>query len=154
MRITEIIKNIYCYAATIRAKQANSTLTVKTVIWANGILEAKALLSSMYGADSVVSVTRVTQDQLSEAVPNGTGPQARLQAAPQLLPTAMKHNQAQRWLLAQMKRNAAQVKPTKHDLALAQDDFDIEQKRINLAYEKNLKWVAIRKKRGQSIKTV
>jgi hypothetical protein len=45
-----------------------------------------------------------------------------------------------------MKRNAAQVKPTKHDLALAQDDFEIEQKRINLDYENSLKWVAIRKR--------
>ena len=150
MRITEIIKNIYCYAAVIRAKQANTTLTVKTVIWANGILEARTLLAAMYGADSVVSVTRVTQDQLSEAVPNGTGPQATPKPTPQLLPTAMKHNQAQRWLLAQMKRNATQVKPTKHDLALAQDDFDIEQKRINLAYEKNLKWATLRKRNANS----
>ena len=150
MRITEIIKNIYCYSATIRAKQANSTLTVKTVIWANGILEARALLSAMYGADSVVSVTRVTQDQVSESVPNGAGPQVRLQAAPQLLPTAMKHNQAQRWLLAQMKQKSLRIKPTKHDLALAQDDFDIEQKRINIAYEKNLKWATLRKRNANS----
>jgi hypothetical protein len=144
MRITEIIKNIYCYAATIRAKQANSTLTVKTVIWANGILEARALLSAMYGADSVVSVTRVTQDQVSESVPNGTGPQATPKLTPQLLPTAMKHNQAQRWLLAQMKQKSQRIKPTKHDLALAQDDFDKEQKQINLEYANVLKWAAIR----------
>ena len=150
MRITEIIKNIYCYAATIRAKQANSTLTVKTVIWANGILEAKALLSSMYGADSVVSVTRVTQDQLSEAVPNGTRPHATQKPTPQLLPTALKHNQAQRWLLAQMKQKSQRIKPTKHDLALAQDDFDIEQKRINLEYENVLKWAEIRKRNTSS----
>ena len=150
MRITEIIKNIYCYAATIRAKQANSTLTVKTVIWANGISEARALLSAMYGADSVVSVTRVTQDQLGESVPNGTGPQATPKLTPQLLPAALKHHLAQRALLAQMKRNAAQVKPTKHDLALAQDDFDIEQERINLAYEKNLKWATLRKRNANS----
>ena len=146
MRITEIIKNIYCYAATIRAKQANSTLTVKTVIWANGIFEARALLSAMYGADSVVSVTRVTQDQVSESVPNGTKPQATPKPTPQLLPTALKRNQAQRWLLAQMKQKSQRIKPTKHDLALAQDDFDIEQKRINLAFEKNLKWDAVRKR--------
>ena len=150
MRITEIIKNIYCYAATIRVKQANSTLTVKTVIWANGILEARALLSAIYGADSVVSVTRVTQDQLSEAVPNGTGPQATPKPTPQLLPTATKHNQAQRWLLAQMKQKSLRIKPTKHDLALAQDDFDTEQKRINLDYEKNLKWVTLRKRNANS----
>ena len=144
MRITEIIKNIYCYAATIRAKQANSTLTAKTIIWANGILEARALLSAMYGADSVVSVTRVTQDQVSESVPNGARPQVRLQAAPQLLPKALKHNQAQRALLAQMKQKSLRIKPTNHDLTLAQDDFDIEQKRINLEYENALKWAEIR----------
>ena len=150
MRITEIIKNIYCYAATIRAKQANSTLTAKTIIWANGIAEARALLAAMYGADCVVSVTRVTQDQLSEAVPNGTRPQATPKPTPQLLPTAMKRNQAQRWLLAQMKRNAAQVKPTKHDLKIAQDDFETEQKRINLEYENVLKWAEIRKRNTSS----
>ena len=154
MRITEIIKNIYCYAATIRAKQANSKLTAKTIIWANGIAEARALLSAMYGADSVVSVTRVTQDQVSESVPNGTGPQATPKPTPQLLPTALKRNQVQRALLARMKQKSLRIKPTNHDLALAQDDFEIEQKRINLDYENSLKWAALRKKRGQSIKTV
>ena len=151
MRITEIIKNIYCYAAVIRAKQANSTLTVKTVIWANGILEARALLSAMCGADSVVSVTRVTQDQVSESVPNGAGPQARQQAVPELLPTALKRNHAQRALLAQMKQKSLRIKPTNHDLALAQDDFDVEQKRINLDYEKALKSSAIRRSQGVSV---
>ena len=150
MRITEIIKNIYCYAATIRAKQANSTLTVKTVIWANGILEARALLSAMYGADSVVSVTRVTHDQVNESVPNGAGPQDTPKPAPQLLPTALKRNQAQRWLLAQMKQKSLRIKPTNHDLALAQDDFDIEQKRINLDYDNALKWAEIRKRNANS----
>ena len=50
-------------------------------------------------------------------------------------------------LLAQIKQKSLRIKPTKHDLALAQDDFDVEQKRINLEYENALKWVAIRAQR-------
>ena len=145
MRITEIIKNIYCYAAVIRAKQANTTLTVKTVIWANGILEARTLLAAMYGADSVVSVTRVTQDQLSEAVPNGT----QRQALPTLLPNVYKHELAQKTLVNQMKLNSLRVKPTIDDLEVARSDHEAAQKRVNREYDSRLKWAAIRKRRLQ-----
>jgi hypothetical protein len=49
-------------------------------------------------------------------------------------------------LIAQIKQKSLRIKPTTHDVALAQDDFDIEQKCINLAYKKNLKWATLRKR--------
>jgi hypothetical protein len=50
-----------------------------------------------------------------------------------------------------MKRNALQVKPTIDYLRAAQDKFEVEQKRIDRAYNKALKdrekWAGIRKRR-------
>ena len=145
MRITEIIKNIYCYAATIRTKHGKSTTTAKTLFWANGISEARALLTAAYGDNSVVSVCRVNDDQLSEAVPNGT----KLWRKPRVLPTIFMHDIAQQELLNQIKRDALRVKPTVDDLRAAQDEFDVQQKRVNRSYANKQKWAAIRKRRVQ-----
>ncbi len=142
MRITEIIKNIYCYAATIRTKHGKSTTTAKTLIWANGITEARALLTATYGDNSVVSVCRVNDDQLSEAVPNGT----KLWRKPRVLPTIFKHDIAQQDLLNQIKRDALLIKPTVDDLRAAQDEFDVQQKRANREYENKQKWSEIRQR--------
>jgi hypothetical protein len=143
LKITEIIKNIYCYAATIRAKHGKSTTTAKTLIWANGIREARALLTAAYGDGSVVSVCRVNDDQLSEAVSNGT----KRWRKPRVLPTTFKHDIAQQELLNQIKHDALRVKPTVDDLRAAQDEFDVQQKRVNRDYTDKLKWAEIRQRR-------
>ena len=46
MRITEIINNNYCYAATIRATHGETEMA-KKIIRANSIREARALLTAM-----------------------------------------------------------------------------------------------------------
>ena len=146
MRITEIINGNFSYSATTRAKCGKNKTTVNTVVFADGMSQARKLLSVMYGEKNVVSVTGVTENQLEEAFPNGT----KLLRIPRILPTDFKHDFVQKALLNQMKRNALHVKPTIDDLRAAQSELDSEQKRVNLEYEDAVndreKWTGIRKK--------
>jgi hypothetical protein len=105
--------------------------------------QARALLSALYGEENVVSVTRTTESQLSETVPNRTKPTL----IPKILPTHYTHSLAQKALLNQMKRSALHVKPTIDDLKAARSDFEAEQKRVNREYEDKLKWAEIRRRR-------
>ena len=153
MKITEIVNGIYCFTAIVRAVNGKSRTTARTMIFADGISQARALLSSMYGKDNVLSVSRVSEAHLDEAVPNGTAKNS----VPRILPTAYTHKLAQNALLAQMKHNALQVKPTIDDLRAAQDKFEGEQKRIDRAYDEKLKdrekWAEIRKRRLKTLRT-
>ena len=155
MKITEIVNGIHYFTAIVRVINGKTKTTVRTMIFADGIDQAKALLTSMYGKGNVLSVSRVSEDHLDEAVPDRTTPRpTQTQATkliPRILPTAYTHKLAQNALLAQMKRNALQVKPTIDDLKAAQDKFETEQKRIDRAYDEELKdrykWAEIRKRR-------
>ena len=160
MKITEIVNGVHSYVATVRVKRGKTTTTAKTIIHAENATQARNLLSLMYGDNSVVSVSKVSVSELDEAnlnqvVPNRTTPRPSPTRAtkpvPRILPTAYTHKLAQNALLAQMKRNALQVKPTVDDLRAAQDKFEGEQKRIDRAYDEALKdrykWAEIRKRR-------
>ena len=57
MKITEITTLLPLFHATVRAKVANMTLTLKTAIYAEGPSQAKHLLTTIYGEDSVVSLS-------------------------------------------------------------------------------------------------
>ncbi len=160
MKITEIVNGVHCYVATVRIKRGKTTTTAKTIIHAENATQARNLLSAMYGDDSVVSVSKVSESDLNEtnlpkAVPNGTIPRPTPTQAPKpvprVLPTAYTQKLTQNSLVNQMKRNALQVKPTIDDLRAAQDDFESEQKRIDREYDEALldreKWAEIRKRR-------
>ncbi len=151
MKITEIVNGIHCHVATVRIKRRKTTAKAKTIIYAENATQARNLLSAMYGDDSVVSVTKISESDVKEAVPNGTV----AKPAPRVLPIAYTHKLAQDTLVNQMKRNALQLKPTINDLRAANDDFEVEQKRVNRAYDEALKdrrrWAEIRKRRGISI---
>lgn len=160
MKITEIVNGVHSYVATVRVKRGKTTTTAKTIIYAENATQARNLLSAMYGDNSVVSVSKVAESDLNETnlnqvVPNRTNPRPTpaqvLKPVPRILPTAYTHKLAQNALLAQMKRNALQVKPTIDDLRAAQDKFEGEQKRIDRAYDEALKdrykWAEIRKRR-------
>ena len=140
MRITEIISNIYCYVATIKVKHGKSNNTTRTIIYADGISQARALLVASYGDNSVLAISRITDSQLDETVPNRTNPQP----IPRVLPTAYKHKLAQKALLNQQKRNQLHFKPTIDDLRAANNELDVQQKRLNLEYENKLKWAEIK----------
>lgn len=150
MHITEIILNIHCYAATIKVKNGKSNTTTRTIIYADGISQARSLLIASYGENSVLAISRINDSKLDEAVLNGTTPRLAPKPVPRILPTDYTRALAQKALFNQMKRNALHVKPTIDDLRAAHDDFETEQKRVNRSYEKALKdrekWAAIRKR--------
>ena len=159
MKITEIVNGVHSYVAAVKIKRGKTTTIAKTIIYAENATRARNLLSAMYGDNSVVSVSRVSESDLSETtvnqvVPNRTTPRPTPTQAtkpiPKLLPTAYTRKLAQKALTNQMKRNALHVKPTIDDLRAAQDDFEIEQKRVNRAYDEAVrdweKWAEIRKR--------
>jgi hypothetical protein len=142
MKITEILGNIHCYLAVIKIRNKSSNLSVRTVIYADGLYQAKALLSSMYGDGSVILITRITEKKIHEAV----AANAHSQSLSDPLPIRYKHNLAKKALLRLMKRNSLKIKPTIDDLKSASNELDVQQKRINREYENKLKWDEIRKK--------
>lgn len=147
MRITEIVSNIYCYVAAIKVKHGKSNTTSRTIIYADGIYQARALLIASYGENSVLAISRITDSQLDETVPNRT----KILPTPKVLPTAYKHKLAQKSLLNQLKRNKLHVKPTIDDLRAANNELDVQQKRVNREYENEIKdrakWAEIRKRK-------
>lgn len=147
MRITEIISNIYCYVATIKVKHGKSNTTTRTIIYADNISQARALLVASYGENAVLAISRITDSHLDESVPNRT----KVSQTPKVLPTAYKHKLAQKALSIQLKRNKLHVKPTIDDLRAANNEFDVQQKRVNREYENEIKdrakWAEIRKRR-------
>lgn len=143
MKVIEIVNGIHCYVATVRIKRGKSTTTAKTIIYAESITQARTLLSSMYGDDSVISVKKVAESDLNEAAPK----RPKSNPVSQVMPTEYIHDLAQKLLLKQLKQNALNVKPTVHDLKVAQSDFEIEQKRVNREYENKQKWDEVRKRR-------
>jgi hypothetical protein len=143
MKITEIVNGIHCYVATVRIKRGKFTTAGKTIIYAESTAQARKLLTVTFGDKSVVSVNKVSESDLNEAVPK----RAKPNPVPQVLPTEYTHDLAQKALVNQMKQNALQVKPTVHDLKAAQSDFEAERKRVNREYENKLKWAEIRRRR-------
>ena len=99
MKITEILENIHCYLAVIKIRNKSSNASVKTLICADGLFQAKALLSSMYGEDSIISVIRITEKN------HDTSPSHSISISSPL-PTSYKHNLAKKALTRLMKRNS------------------------------------------------
>ena len=155
MKITEIVNGVHSYVATVRIKRGKTTTTAKTIIHAESITQARNLLSAMYGDNSVVSVSKVSESELNETVPNRTIPRTDEKPVARILPTPYTHKLAQNALLAHMKRNGLHVNPTIDDLRAAQDKFETEQKRIDRAYDEALrdreKWAEIRRRRLNSL---
>jgi hypothetical protein len=143
MKVIEIVNGIHCYVATVRIKRGKSTTTAKTIIFAENPTHARNLLTAMYGDNSVVSVSKVSESDLNETVLK----RAKSNLVSQVLPTEYAHDLAKKAMLNQIKQSAPHVKPTIDDLKAAQSDFEIEQKRVNREYENKQKWAEIRKRR-------
>jgi hypothetical protein len=140
MKIIEILENIHCYLAIIKLQSNKTNTTAKTIIYADGLFQAKELLSSMYGENSVISIARLTEKQIHEAVTANV----QTQSISTPLPTRYKHNLAKKNLLRLMKRNSLKIKPTIDDLKSASNELDVQQKRVNRDYENKFKWDEIR----------
>ncbi len=143
MRIDEVTAGIGRYLATVKVKRGKSSMTVKTVVFADGISQARAMLSEIFDDSNVMSVSMIGDAEINET----SLVSADQIINPRVFPNRYKRDLAQKALLNQMKQNALQVKPTVHDLKVAQSDFEAEQKRVDREYENKQKWAAIRKRR-------
>ena len=147
MRIDEVITGINRYLATVRVKRGKSSTTVKTVVYADGISQARAMLSEIFDDSNVMSVSRISDAEINEA----SLVSAEKIINPRVFPNRYKRDLAQKLLLQQLKRNAMIVRPTADDLEAARSDFEAEQKRVNREYEDwaedKIKWAEIRKRR-------
>jgi hypothetical protein len=147
LRIDEVISGINRYLATVRVKRGKSSTTVKTVVYADGISQARAMLSEIFDDSNVMSVSRISDVEINEA----SLVSADQIINPRVFPNRYKRDLAQKLLLQQLKRNAMIVRPTADDLEAARSDFEAEQKRVDREYEKwaedKLKWAEIRKRR-------
>ncbi len=152
MRINEIAGGISGFLATIRVKRGKSSMTVKTVVYADGISQARAMLSEIFDDSNVMSVSRISDVEINEA----SLISADQIINPRVFPNRYKRDVAQKLLLKQLKRNAMIIRPTADDLEDARSDFEAEQKRVNREYEEawndRVKWSEIRKRRLRSKK--
>ncbi len=149
MRIDEVISGINRYLATVRVKRGKSSMTVRTVVFADGISQARAMLSEIFDDCNVMSVSRISDAEINET----SLVSADQIINPRVFPNRYKRDLAQKLLLQQLKRNAMIVRPTADDLEAARSDFEAEQKRVDREYEKwaeaKVKWAAVRKRRDQ-----
>jgi hypothetical protein len=148
MKITEIVNGISAYQATVRVKRGKSSMTVKTVVYADGISQARTMLSEIFDDSSVMSVSRICDAEINET----SLVSADQIINPRVFPNQHKTNIAQKLLLKQLKQDALQVKPTIHDLKATQSDFEAEQKRVDREYENKLKWGEIRRRNKAPIR--
>jgi hypothetical protein len=78
--------------ATIKVKNGKSNTTTRTIIFADGMSQARALLVASYGENSVLAISRINDSKLDEAVPyRTTRIPTQTQATkpiPSVLPTA------------------------------------------------------------------
>jgi hypothetical protein len=143
MKITEIINGISTYQAAVKVRHGKSSTTVKTIIFADGICQARAMLSEIFDDSNVMSVSRISDVEINEA---SLAPADQI-INPRVFPNRYKRDVAQKLLLKQLKRNAMIIRPTADDLEDARSDFEAEQKRVNREYVNRLKWAEIRKRR-------
>ena len=147
LKIDEIMSGIGRYLATVRVKRGKSSMTVKTVVFADGISQARAMLSEIFDDSNVMSVSRISDAEINET--SLVSPDQIIN--PRVFPNRYKRDVAQKLLLQQLKRNAMIIRPTTDDLEAARSDFEAEQKRVDREYEKwaedNLKWAEIRNRR-------
>lgn len=125
-------------------------MTVKTIVYADGISQARAMLSEIFDDSNVISVSRISDAEINES--SFVTPDQIIN--PRVFPNRYKRDLAQKLLLQQLKRNAMIVRPTADDLEAARSDFEAEQKHVDREYEKwaedKLKWAGIRKRRLRS----
>ncbi len=147
VRINEIVNSISAYQASVKVRRGKSNITVKTIVYADGISQARAILSEIFDESNVMSVSRISNAEINEA----SLVSADRIMNPRIFPNRYKRDLAQKVLLQQLKRNSMIIRPTADDLEAARSDFEVEQKRVNRGYDKwaedNLKWAEIRKRR-------
>ena len=61
MRINEITNGLKPFTATVKVNNDTNFMTAKTLIFADGLSQAKAMLLHMYGQSSVLTISEIQQ---------------------------------------------------------------------------------------------
>jgi hypothetical protein len=70
MRITEVFQIIQTYLATVRVVLRGGSTTVRTIVKADTVQQARAMLTRLYGEGNVLSINQVMNED--EEVTEGT----------------------------------------------------------------------------------
>jgi hypothetical protein len=60
MKAKDFLDKINKYSATIKVKNGNNTTSVNTVVFADNVSQARAMLQAAYGDNSVVSLDKLS----------------------------------------------------------------------------------------------
>lgn len=64
MKISEIAHSLTTFIATVRVVTPNSSMTARTIITADTFMSAKAMLAKMYGAENVLSLSQLANENI------------------------------------------------------------------------------------------
>ncbi len=65
--LSEVLSPLQAFRATVRVQAAGVSLTARTLIHAEGVRQARALLARVYGAGNVLALQRVQEANIAEA---------------------------------------------------------------------------------------
>jgi len=64
MKISEIANSLTTFIASVRVITPHTTLTARTIITADTFIAAKAMLANMYGAENVLSLVQLANENI------------------------------------------------------------------------------------------
>lgn len=64
MKISEIAHPLTTFIATVRVVTPHTTLTARTLVIADTFIAAKAMLAKMYGAENVLSLVQLANENI------------------------------------------------------------------------------------------
>ncbi len=59
MKAIEVTHDLFCFAVTLRVQRRDAATLVRTVVIADGMAQARALIARAYGDNALVSIVRV-----------------------------------------------------------------------------------------------
>ena len=65
--LSEVLSPLQAFRATVRVQAAGVSLAARTLIHAEGVQQARALLARIYGAGNVLALQRVQETKVAEA---------------------------------------------------------------------------------------
>lgn len=165
MKINEISSSLKIYLATVRVVLKGMSVTARTTINSDSTSNAFAILTRIYGAGNVLSLSQIVSESprtcqiQQEAVLSAQSVQtqhpnskvAQIQksevcacvagkrpVSTKAVPTELKHRLVKGQLSKQLMRNSNIVKPSNDDIRIAHDRVATELKRADLEFQRDM----------------
>jgi len=106
MRINEIANNLNTYIATVRVVLRDGATTAKTQITADGITQARSMLTRIYGIGNVLSLQMVADEDVTEATKTLSSGELQVKS---LADQSKRLNQQAKQLKARQELGKAQI---------------------------------------------